>query len=280
MTGVDPNSDGDSFGGQPPHVFGGRGDQSEVDTWLGNSSFAAQHPESEASHELATARPPSMTISAPHGRRKLPRARGGSDDDKGIEGLEKISSEDDVRQMLLHSLNEKIVNIRVVRANEPYGNNVELQAVFCSDDEDRPVAQKLKPVRNPGPTIRSHNEVEKKEKPDWLHEADEKCFSRDYGVSVKEDEPEGAYKLPSANLSLNPSLDVCFIKLTTRQQVLAATRRDGNNNIYPIAFGVVDKEDRDSWTWSLTQLRCFIGSGNKFGTYTIISDSQKGLLKA
>ncbi|KAE8782868.1 WD repeat-containing protein 43 [Hordeum vulgare] len=59
-----------------------------------------------------------------------------------------------------------------------------------------------------------------------------------------------------------------------------ATGRDGNNNIYPIAFGVVIKEDGDSWTWFLTQLRCCIGSGSKSGTYTIISDRQKGLLKA
>ena len=70
-------------------------------------------------------------------------------------------------------------------------------------------------------------------------------------------------------------LDGCFIKFTTRQQILAATGRDGNNNIYPIAFGVVDKEDGESWNWFLTQLRCCIGSGNKFETYTIISDRQK-----
>nr|XP_020189913.1 uncharacterized protein LOC109775596 [Aegilops tauschii subsp. strangulata] len=75
-------------------------------------------------------------------------------------------------------------------------------------------------------------------------------------------------------------LDGCFIKLTTGQQILAAIGRDGNNNIYPIAFGVVDKEDSESWTWFLTHLRCCIGSGSKFGTYTIISDRQKGLLKA
>lgn len=78
-----------------------------------------------------------------------------------------------------------------------------------------------------------------------------------------------------ANLGMDAGLDGCFIKLTTGQQILAATGRDGNNNIYPIAFGVVDKEDSDSWTWFLTQLRCCIGSGSKFGTYTIISDMQK-----
>ena len=76
-------------------------------------------------------------------------------------------------------------------------------------------------------------------------------------------------------MSLNLGLDGCFIKLTTGQQILAAIGRDGNNNIYHIAFGVVDKEDGESWTWFLTQLRCCIGSGNKFGTYTIISDRRK-----
>ena len=38
-------------------------------------------------------------------------------------------------------------------------------------------------------------------------------------------------------------LDGCFIKLTTGAQILAATGRDGNNNIYPVAWGIVDKED-------------------------------------
>ena len=41
-------------------------------------------------------------------------------------------------------------------------------------------------------------------------------------------------------------LDGCFIKLSTGQQILAATGRDGNNNIFPIAFGVVDKEEIDN----------------------------------
>ncbi|CAM0947194.1 unnamed protein product [Alopecurus aequalis] len=75
-------------------------------------------------------------------------------------------------------------------------------------------------------------------------------------------------------------LDGCFIKLSTGQQILAATGRDGNNNIFPIAFGVVEKEDTASWLWFLTQLRYCIGEASQFGTYTIMSDRQKGLIKA
>ena len=49
-----------------------------------------------------------------------------------------------------------------------------------------------------------------------------------------------------ANLGMDAGLDGCFIKLTTGQQILAAIGRDRNNIIYPIAFGVVDKEDSNS----------------------------------
>jgi hypothetical protein len=71
-------------------------------------------------------------------------------------------------------------------------------------------------------------------------------------------------------------VDGCFIKLTTGQQILAATGRDGNNNIFPIAFAIVDKEDTASWSWFLTQLKYAIGGEfGKYGYYTIISDRQK-----
>ena len=73
----------------------------------------------------------------------------------------------------------------------------------------------------------------------------------------------------------NVGLDGCFIKLTTGQQILAATARDGNNNIFPIAFGVVDREDTASWCWFLTQLKLCIGESGNFGNYTIMSDRQK-----
>ena len=74
----------------------------------------------------------------------------------------------------------------------------------------------------------------------------------------------------------NAGVDGCFIKLTTGQQILAATGRDGNNNIFPIAFGIVDKEDTNSWTWFLNELKIALGGeSGKFGLYTIISDWQK-----
>ncbi|KAM0891124.1 hypothetical protein ACQ4PT_026581 [Festuca glaucescens] len=76
-------------------------------------------------------------------------------------------------------------------------------------------------------------------------------------------------------------LDGCFIKLCTGAQILAATGRDGNNNMFPIAFAVVPKEDTANWCWFLTQLKYALGGEQgEFGPYTIMSDRQKGLLKA
>ena len=80
-------------------------------------------------------------------------------------------------------------------------NNVQLHPGSPSEEEaaqvDTSVVQKLKPVRNPGPTIRSHQEVQKEVKPDWFPEADEFCFPGDVGITDEEEEPEGAFKLAS-----------------------------------------------------------------------------------
>jgi hypothetical protein len=71
-------------------------------------------------------------------------------------------------------------------------------------------------------------------------------------------------------------LDGCFTKLTTSQHIHVATGRDGDNNIYPIAFGLDYKEETSSRCWFLTQLKYAIGGEEgMFGKYTFISDMQK-----
>ncbi|XP_058768549.1 uncharacterized protein LOC131642290 [Vicia villosa] len=48
----------------------------------------------------------------------------------------------------------------------------------------------------------------------------------------------------------------------------------------PIAFAVVEGENRDSWTWFLELLIDDLGGKNECLTYTFMSDQQKGLLPA
>jgi hypothetical protein len=42
-------------------------------------------------------------------------------------------------------------------------------------------------------------------------------------------------------------VDGCFLKGPFKGQLLSAVGRDGNNNMYPIAFAIVEAEVKDSW---------------------------------
>ncbi|EEC67236.1 hypothetical protein OsI_34166 [Oryza sativa Indica Group] len=77
-----------------------------------------------------------------------------------------------------------------------------------------------------------------------------------------------------------PGVDGCFIKLTNGAQVLVATARDGNNNLFPLAFGVVGKEDADNWIWFLNQLKYALDDNGDCARLTIMSERQMGLLHA
>ncbi|WVZ93287.1 hypothetical protein U9M48_039281 [Paspalum notatum var. saurae] len=74
-------------------------------------------------------------------------------------------------------------------------------------------------------------------------------------------------------------LDGCFFKGACSGVLLCAVGRDANNQIYPIAWAVVEMETNDTWDW-FTYLLCRdlqIGDGDG---WVVISDQQKGILKA
>ena len=54
-------------------------------------------------------------------------------------------------------------------------------------------------------------------------------------------------------------LDGCFLKGVFRGQMLSAIARDGNDNIYPLAWAVVEIENKDSWNWFINLLIKNIG---------------------
>ncbi|KAL5561311.1 hypothetical protein UlMin_031058 [Ulmus minor] len=54
-------------------------------------------------------------------------------------------------------------------------------------------------------------------------------------------------------------LDDTFLKSTCKGTFLVATCQDGNYNCYHIAWGVVDSERDESWSWFLLQLKDVIG---------------------
>ncbi|XP_019238936.1 PREDICTED: uncharacterized protein LOC109218991 [Nicotiana attenuata] len=58
------------------------------------------------------------------------------------------------------------------------------------------------------------------------------------------------------------AVDGTFLKNKYRGVVLVTVTKDANNQIFPIAFGVVDKENNESYEWYFRELRKAIGIRN------------------
>ncbi|XP_057803709.1 uncharacterized protein LOC131019041 [Salvia miltiorrhiza] len=74
-------------------------------------------------------------------------------------------------------------------------------------------------------------------------------------------------------------LDGCHLKGKTFGCLLTAVGKDGNDGIVPIAWAVVNKENKNNWKWFLMWLRqeLNLGAGDEV---TLMSDMQKGLMEA
>ncbi|CAN1813096.1 hypothetical protein LINPERHAP1_LOCUS26763 [Linum perenne] len=49
-------------------------------------------------------------------------------------------------------------------------------------------------------------------------------------------------------------LDGCFLKGGVDGMLLAAVGKDGKDQVYPIAWVVVESDNRDSWSWFIQVL--------------------------
>ncbi|KAK8663934.1 hypothetical protein V6N13_083739 [Hibiscus sabdariffa] len=61
-----------------------------------------------------------------------------------------------------------------------------------------------------------------------------------------------------------------------KSELLSAVGRDANNQMYPVAWAIVEVECTDEWAWFLNLLAADLDLEDGFG-FTIISDQQKGL---
>ena len=69
-------------------------------------------------------------------------------------------------------------------------------------------------------------------------------------------------------------LDGCHIKHRFGGQILSATTKDANDNIFPVAMAIVEKENRESWIWFLEIFADDIGRLEEL-QLVFISDRQK-----
>ncbi|KAH0654110.1 hypothetical protein KY289_031788 [Solanum tuberosum] len=75
-------------------------------------------------------------------------------------------------------------------------------------------------------------------------------------------------------------VDGCWLKNTMYgAQLLSAVTLDGNNNIFPIAYAIVEKENKEIWQWFLTYLMNDLEIEEQY-LWTFMSDKQKGLIEA
>ncbi|XP_039687906.1 uncharacterized protein [Medicago truncatula] len=74
-------------------------------------------------------------------------------------------------------------------------------------------------------------------------------------------------------------LDGCFLKGYYGGQLLAAVGQDANNQIFVIAYAIVDVENKDNWKWFQTLLHDDLGNFREHG-WNFMSDMQKGLIPA
>ncbi|XP_048605722.1 uncharacterized protein LOC106356228 [Brassica napus] len=72
-------------------------------------------------------------------------------------------------------------------------------------------------------------------------------------------------------------VDGIFLKSKFKGVLLVATAIDGNSNLYPIAFGIVDSENEQSWEWFMRQLKVVVADDNGLA---FISDRQVSIAKA
>ncbi|XP_052621580.1 uncharacterized protein LOC111904117 [Lactuca sativa] len=70
--------------------------------------------------------------------------------------------------------------------------------------------------------------------------------------------------------------DGAFMKGPFHGQVLSAVGLDSNNGIYPLAYGIVESENTESWKWFLDNLGDDLDLGRN-SNFTFISDRKKGL---
>ncbi|GJY21151.1 hypothetical protein Tco_0393717 [Tanacetum coccineum] len=101
----------------------------------------------------------------------------------------------------------------------------------------------------------------------------EKFMIDEYRQAVLESNPGS-----TCHLDVDFNNDDVFIIYFCRSKK-TAMGKDGNNQMYPIAWAVVDVENKNKWCWFLSLLADDLDLQDGLGV-TIISDSHKGLIEA
>ena len=70
-------------------------------------------------------------------------------------------------------------------------------------------------------------------------------------------------------------MDGCFLKGKYGGELLSVVGRDANDQLLPLAYAVVEVENKETWTWFLELLISDLGGIDVCRTMTFMSDQQK-----
>ncbi|KAK9273681.1 hypothetical protein L1049_018491 [Liquidambar formosana] len=73
-------------------------------------------------------------------------------------------------------------------------------------------------------------------------------------------------------------LDGTFLKGRYKGNLLAATAKDGDQGLFPLAFTIVDSEDEDNWYWFLTHLSNVLSREDR--PITFVSNRHRSIVNA
>ncbi|KAK2656185.1 hypothetical protein Ddye_009237 [Dipteronia dyeriana] len=71
------------------------------------------------------------------------------------------------------------------------------------------------------------------------------------------------------------AIDATFLKGPHASVLFVAMCMDGNDQIFPLAFGVGDSETNEAWEWFLTRLHCAVGEVDDL---VIVSDRKNSII--
>ena len=73
------------------------------------------------------------------------------------------------------------------------------------------------------------------------------------------------------------SIDACFLSGRYKGKLLIVTGYDAENQLIPLAFGLVENEDFENWGWFMKWVREFVIGRNRY--MCVVSDRHKGIKK-